>query len=82
MGNTLNMSVSQVFCKDKEKYAFVYFTDKDRSAEGKIPDCKITVNQGFRDEEVEQLETYMQKELRNLKKMAAGVRVMDAFMKE
>lgn len=81
MRDTLDMSVSQIFYKNGEKYAFVFFTDGDRSAEGKIPDCKITANQGFCDEEIEQLEAYMSKELKNLKRMAAGVRVMDAFIK-
>lgn len=81
MRDALDMSVSQIFYKDGEKYAFVFFTDGDRSAEGKIPDCKITANQGFYEEEVVQLEAYMRKELRNLKRMAAGVRVMDAFIK-
>lgn len=81
MRDTLDMSVSQIFYKDGRKYAFVFFTDGIRSAEGKIPDCKITANQGFCDEEIGQLEDYMGRELMNLKRMAAGVRVMDAFMK-
>lgn len=81
MRDTLDMSVSQIFYRDGKKYAFVSFTDGIRSAEGKIPDCKITVNRGFSAEEVIQLEDYMGRELKNLKRMAAGVRVMDAFIK-
>lgn len=81
MRDTLDMSVSQIFYKDGRKYAFVFFTDGIRSAEGKIPDCKITANQGFCEEEILQLERYMGRELMSLKRMAAGVRVMDAFMK-
>lgn len=81
MKNELNMSVSPICVKDGEKYAFVSFTDGERFADGKIPDCKITLNKGFSQEEVKQLESYMQSELPQLKKMAAGIRVMDAFLK-
>ena len=76
----MNMSVSAVCTKDDEKYAFVSFNDGKRFAEGKIPDCKIVSNKGFTQEEVGMLEIYMRSELRQLKKMAAGVRLIDAFM--
>ncbi len=78
---TINMSVSSICVKNGEKYAFVMFTDGDRSAEGKIPDCKLISNNGFTEEEAAQLEAYMQKELPRLKKMAAGIRLFDAFRK-
>lgn len=81
MKDTVNMSVSQVFTKNGEKYAFVSFTDGTKNAEGRIPECKITSNNGFAQEEVKQLEDYMGRELTSLKKMAAGVNVMRAFMK-
>ncbi len=81
MGQALHMSVSQIFNKDGRKYAFVSFTDGNRIAEGKIPDCTILSNHGFAKEEIAQLEDYMGRELSNLKRMAAGIHVMDAFMK-
>lgn len=81
MENAVNMSVSPICVKDGEKYAFVSFTEGSRTAEGKIPDCRIISNKGFSQEEVEQLESYMQRELPQLKKMAAGIRLFDAFMK-
>lgn len=81
MGNELKMSVSAVCAKDGEQYAFVSFTDGTRSADGKIPHCRIVSSNGFTPEEVEQLEAYMKKELSQLKKMAAGIRMIDAFMK-
>ena len=74
------MSVSAVCVKDGEKFAFVSFSDGNRVAEGKIPECKIVSNKGFTDDEVGMLELYMKSELRQLKKMAAGVRLIDAFM--
>ncbi len=81
MGNEMNMSVSPVCMKDGKKYAFVSFTDGKRSADGRIPDCKIISSNGFTEEEVRQLETYMQMELAKLKRMAAEIRLIDAFMK-
>ena len=82
MNDTLNMSVSQVFNKNGMNYAFVTFDDGTRNAEGKIPDCIITSNNGFLPEEVMQLEDYMKRELSNLKKMASKVNVLSAFMKD
>ena len=81
MNNELNMTVSPICAKDGEKYAFVSFTDGERFADGKIPDCKIILNKGFEQEEVKQLEDYMKNELATLKRMAAGIHVMDAFLK-
>ncbi len=80
--DTLNLSVSQVFHKNGKKYAFVSFDGAGRHAEGRIPDCTLTVNEGFSSEEAAQLEQYMKKELSRLKKMAAGVNVLHAFMEK
>lgn len=81
MNDELKMSVSPICVKDGNRYAFVNFADGKRTAEGKIPDCKIISNKGFSDKEVAQLEEYMKKELVNLKQMAAGINVLGAFMK-
>lgn len=81
MKQEINMSVSPVCAKDGMRYAFVSFADGERLAEGKIPDCKIVYNKGFSQSEVEELEVYMHMELAKLKRMAAGIRVIDAFMK-
>ena len=81
MNGELKMSVSPICVKDGNRYAFVNFTDRNRLAEGKIPDCKIISNKGFSDDEVAKLEEYMQKELPKLKQMAAGINVLGALMK-
>lgn len=81
MAQELNMSVSPICVKDGEKYAFVTFSDGERVAEGRIPDCKIISNKGFSVDEAAQLEAYMERELPALKKMAAGIKLLDAFMK-
>lgn len=80
MNDELKMSVSPICTKDEKKYAFVSFTDGGRTAEGKIPDCRIISNEGFDEDEVQQLEAYMSRELSQLKKMAAGINVMHSFM--
>ena len=82
MKETINISVSQVFSKNGERYAFVSFTDGEKNAEGKIPDCKIISSNGFGKAEIKQLEEYMERELSRLKRMAAGIDVMRAFMEE
>lgn len=81
MNEELNMSISPVCLKDGKRYAFVSFSDGKRTAEGKIPECKIVSNDGFSQEEVLQLEAYLQRELPTLKRMAAQIRPLDAFMK-
>jgi hypothetical protein len=80
MNDELKMSVSPICTKDGKKYAFVSFTDGKRTAEGRIPDCKITACDGFVEDEVIQLEDYMSRELPQLKKMAAGIDIMRNFM--
>ena len=81
MKNEFTMSVSSICVKDGKKYAFVSFIDGERSAEGKIPDCKIVSATGFDKGEIRMLEEYMKRELPMLKKMAAGIRLVDVIMK-
>ena len=81
MGNEMNLSVSPVCVKDGKKCAYVSFTDGERSADGRIPDCKIMSSNGFTEEEVAWLEVYMRMELAKLKRMAAEIRIIDAFLK-
>ena len=78
----INMSVSSVCEKEGKKYAFVTFSDGTRMAEGRIPDCVIISNSGFTKDEVKMLELYMKNDLSHLKRMAAGVRWIDAFIEK
>lgn len=79
----LQMSVSSI-CRDEsgKKMAYVTFSDGVRNAEGRIPACKITSNEGFAAIEVSELEKYMTEHLEEIKTMAANVNVLDAFMKK
>ena len=81
MKSEFTMSVSPICVKDGQKYAYVSFSDGERKAEGKIPECKILSAEGLDRGEVKLLEEYMKQELPQLKKMAAGIRLMDAIMK-
>ena len=82
------ISVSPVCKKDGETFAFVTFTEVKcnaqelRTAEGKIPDCKIISSEGFDEGEVGMLEMYMKQNLLQLKKMAAGIRLFDVITKK
>lgn len=76
MRNELNMCVSLVCVKEGKQYAYVSFTDGERMAEGRIPDCRIEKNSGFEPYEIEQLERYMKRELTKLKKMAAEIKLI------
>ncbi len=78
----MSLKVSPVCSKGGEKFAYVTFTEGNRSAEGKIPDCKIISSTGFDEGEVGMLEMYMKQNLLQLKKMAAGIRLFDVITKE
>ena len=78
----MRLNVSPVCSKDGEKFAYVTFSEGNRSAEGKIPDCKIISSTGFDEGEVGMLEMYMKQNLLQRKKMAAGIRLFDVITKE
>lgn len=81
---SMKMTVSPV-CTDKsgkKKFAYVTFTDGKKYAEGRIPDCEITKNQGFTEEETAGLHFYMKTNLSQLKKIAAQINVFEALKKD
>lgn len=80
-GDLMNMQVSSFCNKNGERIAYVTFSDGKRSAEGEIPSCRIASNNGFSEEEIACLETYMKANLDMLKDMAKTVNPLKAFMK-
>ncbi len=78
----LKMLVSCTFTKDGSTKACVSFEDDNRFAEGLIPDCTITRNNGFSDDEVSRLEAYMTENLETLKRMASDVNPIRKLMKD
>lgn len=81
--DSIDILVSPVCHKDGKSYAFVSFSvpQTQKVAEGKIPDCSIISNNGMSEKEIQQITEYMQENLADLKKMAAGVDVFSAMMK-
>lgn len=78
----LNMYVSGIINRENQKKACVRFEDKERFAEGFIPDCKIEKQNGFNEDEIEQLENYMKDNLEALKNRAAGVDPILSMIRE
>lgn len=76
----LTLQISGISVKDGKKQACVRFTDKDRYAEGTIPDCVINRSEGFTDEEKKQLEDYLRSNLDELKKASAKINPLNAIM--
>ncbi|MCR5374691.1 MAG: hypothetical protein K6E39_04895 [Lachnospiraceae bacterium] len=82
MADEMKMTVSEIFrTGDGDKYVFVKFEDEKRFAEGKVPDCKITKQEGFTDAEVMLLEQYMKNEQTTIFDEARKVNAMRAFLK-
>ncbi len=78
----MNMLISGVNSKGNQKIAYVRFEEDTRFAEGIIPECIITMNKGFTDEEVHLLQNYMQDNLPMLKRKAAGINPIKAILKD
>jgi len=78
----MNLMISHI-CTDEKgtKYACVSFTERDKVAEGRIPDCIITNNKGFSSDEINGLQQYLVANLAELKKLASKQNVFNAFMK-
>ena len=79
MHDELNMSVSPICLKKNKKYAFVRFTDAKKSCEFIIPEGKLSKNDGFSEEEISGLKLYVRSNMAQLKKMAAGINLFEAF---
>ena len=77
----MTLTISGITEKDGKKQAHVRFEDGKLMAEGVIPDCKITKNTGFTDEEVAILEEYMKDNLAMLKRKAAEINPLKAILK-
>ncbi len=79
MNEELTMSVSSICLKKGKKYAFVRFTDGKKSCEWKIPDVRLSFNEGFSKEEISGLKFYVKNNLDDLKRMAAKINLFEAF---
>lgn len=69
----VRLMVSGIVSSDGTKKACVRFEEGERFAEGYIPECKIKKQDGFDEEEIRQLEAYLEANLDALKAQAALV---------
>lgn len=77
----MQLLISGVSTKEDKMIAHILFKDGKNYAEGTIPDCRITKQEGFTDDEVSQLEDYLRANLTSLKKEAAKINPIKAMMK-
>ncbi|MBR5408019.1 MAG: hypothetical protein IK111_10365 [Lachnospiraceae bacterium] len=76
----MNMLVSGLVGTGEHKRICVYFSDKDKNAEGSIPDCKITVNNGFTNDEIAEIEEYLKENKDHIIEEARKVNPMKSFL--
>lgn len=69
----LKLTYSCILTRGKEKIVRVTFEGKDAFAEGIVPDGKIEKQQGFTKEEIEQLESYLKTQEKDIMKKAKGI---------
>ncbi len=81
MSEEMKMTVSGIVPKDGRKNIYVVFEDGKRKAEGYVPDCIITKNEGFEADEVKMLELYMKHNQDQIREMAKVINPIKALMK-
>lgn len=59
MKSTVKLTHSSVLFSDGKPFVSVLFEDGGRSAEGRVPDCTISINKGFSEAETAEFEEYM-----------------------
>lgn len=80
MNNEIRMSVSSMTRKDDKKAIYVMFQDGKKSAEFEVPEIKLLSNEGFSEEEIDQLKEYMANSLDDIYEVAKKVNPMKGFM--
>ena len=77
----LKMTVSGIVPKDGRPNIYVVFEDGKRRAEGSVPDCAITAQTGFEEDEIKMLELYMKQNQDTIRDLAKDVNPIKALMK-
>ena len=78
--NEVTLDVSGITEKDGKRIAHIRFSRGEDYAEGYIPDCVLTKVSGFTEEESDQLVDFLRANLTDLKKRAASINPLNAFM--
>lgn len=81
MSEELKMTISGIVPKDGRKSIYVVFEDGNRKAEGYVPDCIITSNEGFEEDEIKMLELYMKQNQDMIREHAKLINPIKALMK-
>lgn len=81
MSEEMKMTVSGIVPKDGRKNIYVVFEDGKRKAEGYVPECIITKNEGFEADEVKMLELYMKHNQDQIRELAKVINPIKALMK-
>ena len=76
----MNMLVSGLVGKGDKKRICVYFSDKDKYAEGSIPDCRITSSKGFTERELKEIEDYLFENKDQILEEARKVNPLKSFL--
>ncbi len=76
----MNMLVSGLVGSGERKRICVYFSDKDKYAEGSIPECRITSSKGFSKDEVKEIEDYLRENRDHIIEEAKKVNPMKSFL--
>ncbi len=74
------MSFSGLVGGDNDRHVAVSFSQGKKMAEGSIPQCKITKNQGFTEQEVYSLEDYLFRNKDDIYRRAKKINPMTAFL--
>ncbi len=78
---SLEMNVTPItHDKNGKPQVFVTFSDGKRTAEGRIPGCKIISQDGFSEEEIAALNIYIKQEKATILSMAKKIDFMDTFL--
>lgn len=81
MSEELKMTISGIVPKDGRKSIYVVFEDGKRYAEGYVPDCIITKNEGFEEDEIKMLELYLKQNQDMIREHAKLINPITALMK-
>ncbi len=82
MNSEIKMSVSSVTRTKDSKAVYVMFTDGGKTVEFSLPGCTVVRNNGFTDEDVDQLRNYVNNEQDSIFEMAKTVNPIKALMKD
>lgn len=69
----MKMTYTSVVTKDNKPMISLKFERGNDSCEGSVPDCVITKNDGFSDEEVEGLEYYLRVNKKDIIEQAKSI---------